>query len=190
MALNSIMSNLPMIGFRNVKPLELAILQDSEDSDDALKIMADVRAYFQGMWLAFLSYQIKIIIITTTVSFKRFVDNTVKAIDEELVLGLSNGLQKALMSGLKLDSPDAHETCARLIADQPYIAEKRKSLAAKKEKLLLAQGELDELYNVLAWRKRVILGFCITYYVLLSSWLGCAVFHRSSIAEIFVTQGL
>ena len=43
------MSNLPKIGFRNVKPLELAVLQASEDSDDALKIMADVRAYFQGM---------------------------------------------------------------------------------------------------------------------------------------------
>ena len=48
-ALESIMSNLPKIGFHNVNPLELAILQASEDSDDALKIMADVRAYFQGM---------------------------------------------------------------------------------------------------------------------------------------------
>ncbi len=48
-ALEVVMSNLPKIGFRNVKPLELAVLQASEDSDDALKIMADVRAYFQGM---------------------------------------------------------------------------------------------------------------------------------------------
>jgi len=103
----------------------------SEDTGDALKIMADVRAYFQ-------------------VSFKRFVDNTVKAIDEELVLGLSNGLQDALMSGFKLDSPDAHDTCARLIAEQPHIAEKRKNLIAHQQKLLLARKELNELYNVLA----------------------------------------
>ena len=48
-ALEIIMSNLPRIGLRNVKPLELAILQTSEDADDALRIMADVRAYFQGM---------------------------------------------------------------------------------------------------------------------------------------------
>ena len=48
-ALESIMSNLPKIGFRNVNPLDLVALQTSEDSDDALKIMADVRAYFQGM---------------------------------------------------------------------------------------------------------------------------------------------
>ncbi len=48
-ALEIIMSSLPKIGFRHVKPLGLAILQATEDSDDALKIMADVRAYFQGM---------------------------------------------------------------------------------------------------------------------------------------------
>ena len=49
-ALATIMSHLPLIGFRDVKSLELATLfQTSEDTDDALKIMADVRAYFQGM---------------------------------------------------------------------------------------------------------------------------------------------
>lgn len=77
-------------------------------------------------------------------------DNTVKAIDKELVLGLSNGLQEALMSGLKLDSPDAHETCARLIAEHPHVAEKRKNLIASQNKLQLAQQELIELYNALS----------------------------------------
>jgi hypothetical protein len=54
------------------------------------------------------------------------------------------------MSGFKLDSPDAHDTCARLIAEQPHIAEKRKNLIAHQQKLLLARKELNELYNVLA----------------------------------------
>lgn len=48
-ALESIISNLPKIGFNNVTPLELGVLQASDESDDALNIMADVRAYFQGM---------------------------------------------------------------------------------------------------------------------------------------------
>ena len=48
-ALDNIIANLHNIGFHDVKPLELAVLQASEDSDDAIKIMADVRAYFQGM---------------------------------------------------------------------------------------------------------------------------------------------
>lgn len=132
-ALDTIMFNLPKIGFRNVKPLELAILfrARTEDTDDALKIMADVRAYFQ-------------------VSFKRFVDNAVKAVDEELVLGLSKGLQEALISGLKLDSPDAHETCAKLITELPQITEKRKGLVANQKKFLRAREDLNELYNALS----------------------------------------
>jgi hypothetical protein len=48
-AINSIIENLAMIGFRDVKPLELAVLQSSEDAEHALKIMADVRAYFRGI---------------------------------------------------------------------------------------------------------------------------------------------
>jgi len=47
-ALESVMLNLRILGFRNVKPLELTILQVSEDADEALRIMANVRAYFQG----------------------------------------------------------------------------------------------------------------------------------------------
>ena len=88
-------------------------------------------------------------IIPLPVSFKRFVDNTVKAVDEELVLGLSKGLQEALISGLKLDLPDAHETCAKLITEQPHITERRKSLLANQQKYLSAQKELNELYNAL-----------------------------------------
>jgi hypothetical protein len=81
------------------------------------------------------------------VAFKRFVDNVFKAIDRELVLGLSNGLHDALISGLKLDLPDAHDTCARLVAENPSVAEKRKNLAAHQKKLLLCQ---EELYNALS----------------------------------------
>jgi len=54
-ALDAIMSNLPKIGFNLTTPLELGGLQTSEKSNDALKIMADVRAYFQGMSLGFIS---------------------------------------------------------------------------------------------------------------------------------------
>jgi len=62
------MLNLPQIGFHDVKPLGLSSLQVSEDADDALGI----RAYEHTL---------------KPVAFKRFVDNTIEAIDEELVLG-------------------------------------------------------------------------------------------------------
>ena len=80
-----------------------------------------------------------------SVAFKRFVDNTIKAIDEELVLGLSRGLHDALVSGLKLDSPGANEHCARLLAENPQIAEKRKNLVASQKKLLLARKEFFDV---------------------------------------------
>ena len=54
-ALQLVISNLSRIGFPSVKPLDLAVLQASEDSDDALRMMADVRAYFQGNLANFLS---------------------------------------------------------------------------------------------------------------------------------------
>ncbi len=65
------------------------------------------------------------------------------------MLGASNELQEALVRGLKLDSPasDAHDTCAKLVAEHSHTAEKRKNLVAAQKKLLLAR---DELYNVLA----------------------------------------
>ena len=146
-ALDIIMSNLPKIGFNHVTPLELGVLQASEESDEALRIMADVRAYFQGRSPVFVSSLKEMINATLAlVSFKRFVDNTVKAIDEVLVLGLLNELQGALVSGLKLDSPDAQETCAKLVGEHPHTAEKRKNLVASQKKLLLAR---EQLYNVL-----------------------------------------
>ena len=55
-ALDTIISNIPKIGFNHVTPLELGVLQASAESDDALKIMADVRAYFQGMSLVSVSF--------------------------------------------------------------------------------------------------------------------------------------
>lgn len=61
--------------------------------------------------------------------------------------GTSNKLQEALISGLKLDSPDAHDASTKLVAEQPHTAEKRKKLDAAQKKLLSAR---DELYNVLS----------------------------------------
>ncbi|KAH9965456.1 P-loop containing nucleoside triphosphate hydrolase protein [Russula dissimulans] len=128
-ALGTIISNLPKIGFNNVHPLNLAVLQHSEDSDDAIKIMADVRAYFQ-------------------VAYKRFVDNIHKVIDEGLVLGIAKGLPDVLATELGVDSHEAHERerCARLLAEAPRAAEKRERLMARQRRLLAAKEEWPNVY--------------------------------------------
>lgn len=70
-ALDNIITNLPKVGIHNVTPLELGVLQASVESENALKIMADVRAYFQGMPLVSISLLllIKSLYLITTTSF-------------------------------------------------------------------------------------------------------------------------
>ncbi|KAI9508380.1 P-loop containing nucleoside triphosphate hydrolase protein [Russula earlei] len=125
-ALETIIFNLSKVGFDNVNPLELAVLRPSGDEDDAIRIMADARAYFQ-------------------VAYKRFVDNVPKAIDEQLVRGIIHNLQDALTTGLGLDSHDAREKCAKWLAEPARVAEKREKLSARQTRLLAAK---DELLNV------------------------------------------
>ncbi|KAI0295255.1 P-loop containing nucleoside triphosphate hydrolase protein [Russula brevipes] len=127
-ALEMVILSLSRIGIRDVKPLDLAVLRASEDSDDALKIMADVRAYFQ-------------------VAYKRFVDNVPKVIDEGLVLASAKGLYDALITALGVDSPDAHEKCARWLAEPQRIAEKREKLVVKEKRLLAAEEELLGVFD-------------------------------------------
>lgn len=83
------------------------------------------------------------------VAYKRFVDNVHKAIDEQLVLGIARGLQDApsLATGLGLDSHDAHERCAKLLAEPPRIAEKREKVVACQTRLLAAQDELLDAFE-------------------------------------------
>jgi hypothetical protein len=80
------------------------------------------------------------------VAYKRFIDNVPKAVDEELVLGIAKGLQSALVSGLGLELPDAHERCAKYLAEHPRIAERRERTMACKNRLLLAQEELHIVF--------------------------------------------
>lgn len=80
-------------------------------------------------------------------AYKRFVDNVPKAIDEQLVLGLARGLQDALATGLGLDLLDAHERCAKWLAEPPRIAEKRDKLFARQKRLSAAQDELLDVFE-------------------------------------------
>jgi hypothetical protein len=80
------------------------------------------------------------------VAYKRFVDNVPKAIDERLVLGPAKGLQDALAIGLGPDSIDAHERCAKLLAEPLRIAERREKLVARQRRLSVAKDELLDIF--------------------------------------------
>ena len=56
-------------------------------------------------------------------------------------------MQDALATGLGLDSHDAHERCAKLLAEPPRIAEKREKLVARQKRLLAARHELLDAFE-------------------------------------------
>ena len=81
-------------------------------------------------------------------AYKRFVDSVPKAIDERLVLGVARGLQGALATGLGLDSVDAHERCAKLLAEPLRVAEKREKLVARQRRLSAAKNDLLDFFLI------------------------------------------
>ncbi|KAA1470471.1 hypothetical protein DENSPDRAFT_774675 [Dentipellis sp. KUC8613] len=93
----------------------------------ALGIMADARAYFQ-------------------VAYKRFVDNVPMTLDQSLVLGILDGLDGVIFRGLGVNGEDAYENCRRLLAEPEERRAVRGRLERRKERLLGAQRELEEVF--------------------------------------------
>jgi Dynamin GTPase effector domain len=106
-------------------------------------------------------------LLPALVVHKQLVDNVPKAIDEQLVLGISRGLQDALATGFGLDSHDARERRVKLLAEPPRIAEKREKFIARQKRLLAAQDELlDAFENTQCTLISCILLARRVYYVL------------------------
>jgi hypothetical protein len=57
-------------------------------------------------------------------------------------MGLSRDLLPALLSGLKLNGPDAVEVCRELVQESRSLAVKRTELTKKLERLRMASIEL------------------------------------------------
>jgi len=118
-----VLSGLVEIGLVGIKPEELPKLLPQDRMEPALKIMADVRAYFQ-------------------VAYKRFVDNVPLAIDQELVRGIERDILPTLTGGLGIHGPDGIRICRDLSQESPNIAGRREELMKKLERLEKASEEL------------------------------------------------
>ena len=81
------------------------------------------------------------------VAFQRFGDNIPLAIDQELVRGLENGLEKALRDGIDFGSPDAVARCQSLLQEPPDVVSRRNELKKKVERLMSARRELSDAWN-------------------------------------------
>ncbi|KAH9917093.1 P-loop containing nucleoside triphosphate hydrolase protein [Amylocystis lapponica] len=125
---DDILSNFSALGVRNITRSDLAKVLPSDPHEDALVIMARVRAYFQ-------------------VAYKRFADNIPIAIDEELILSLDKAqrLESLSRQRLGIHSADGERLCAEYLQEPSNISQRRAELKKKKDRLVMAKKELMEL---------------------------------------------
>ncbi|KAF9258362.1 hypothetical protein L218DRAFT_735587 [Marasmius fiardii PR-910] len=122
----SALSNLASLGFNSIKASDLQRLLPGDEMEPALKIMAEVRAYFQ-------------------VAYKRFADNVPLVIDYELIRGLERDLLPILFAGLGIHGQDGPEICREFAEENPSVADTREALSKKLERLQVASLELTKL---------------------------------------------
>jgi hypothetical protein len=128
-ALNEAISALAKLGLRSVEASSLAALLPPDPMEPAIGIMADVRAYFQ-------------------VAYKRFVDNIPMSIDRTLLRGVTVDLETTLLGGLAIDGSVGYERCRRLLSEPEDIVERRSELEKRRQRLLSAQKEFIELFEL------------------------------------------
>ena len=130
-----------------VQPSDLPKLLPDDPMEPALKIMAGVRAYFQGKLLhrhrdsRHVLFNTEII----AVAYKRFSDMVPLAIDHEMVRGLERGMEYAMRDGLNLTGPDAQARCQMMVQEPSNVASRRTDLQKKLDRLQAASGELRKL---------------------------------------------
>ncbi|KAF8315707.1 P-loop containing nucleoside triphosphate hydrolase protein [Clavulina sp. PMI_390] len=104
---------------------DLLPLLPTDSSNEAIEIMADVRAYWQ-------------------VAFKRFADYVSLAIDMEFVRGFGKDLGVALLHDLGISGPKAKDQCAAYVAEPREIAAERENIRHQLDRLETAQSMIEE----------------------------------------------
>ncbi|QRV83400.1 dynamin central region protein [Ceratobasidium sp. AG-Ba] len=95
---------------------------------DVIGVMAEVRAYYE-------------------VAHQRFTDIVPMAIDDIMVTGLVDGLEKYLLENLGITGDNARKTCAGFLADSPETTREREVLKARLDRLNSARRELASVWS-------------------------------------------
>ncbi|KAJ8074434.1 hypothetical protein PM082_015335 [Marasmius tenuissimus] len=120
------LSSLASLGFQSLGASDLTRLLPNDEMEPALRIMAEVRAYFQ-------------------VAYKRFADNVPLVVDYELIRGAERGLLSVLFKELGIHSADGPEICRDFAQENVVVADKREELNKKLERLQTAGQQLTKL---------------------------------------------
>ncbi|KAI0087492.1 P-loop containing nucleoside triphosphate hydrolase protein [Irpex rosettiformis] len=121
--LKNVIEGLKRLGYAGVRPEDLQKLSPSDEYEEELALMAEVRAYFK-------------------VAYKRIIDYVPLAIDHELLYAFTDDLQFHLLSALGINGTEAVAKCAGYLAEDPDIVAEREELLSRKMRLLGVQAEL------------------------------------------------
>ncbi|CUA68597.1 hypothetical protein RSOLAG22IIIB_07971 [Rhizoctonia solani] len=134
--LETALENLRYAGFPKLNRGDLVKLLPADSSQRAaLEIMAGARAYYQ-------------------VAYKRFSDTVPLTIDHRYVRAFEQTIQATLVAGLKISASDAHDRCAKWMAEPEPVVQKRAKLIDRKERLEAARIELIEIPGVMTMREK------------------------------------
>ncbi|CCA70427.1 hypothetical protein PIIN_04366 [Serendipita indica DSM 11827] len=107
--------NLQAMGISNVTQHSLLRSLPTDEAEDAIEIMAEMRAYYE-------------------VDYRRFVDYTPLIIDYRLFKGFERTLNDALFTGLSLGGDGVRERCTAFLQEDPEIMQRRGSLSQDLER--------------------------------------------------------
>ncbi|KZV84495.1 P-loop containing nucleoside triphosphate hydrolase protein [Exidia glandulosa HHB12029] len=106
---------------------DLPNLLKPDPMDYALRIMAEVRAYYH-------------------VAYKRYADNIPLAIDHEYLRGFEHGIEKCLHECLGVSSTEARTKASRFLREADDVTARREDLLTRLERLEKANRELSDLW--------------------------------------------
>ncbi|KAK0463456.1 P-loop containing nucleoside triphosphate hydrolase protein [Desarmillaria tabescens] len=114
---------LAALGFAGLTAEDLEKLHPVDEYETELKVMAEVRGYFQ-------------------VSYKRIIDYVPSLIDLKFIKAVGKALQPFLIKKFELGSNEANAKCAKYLAEDPGVTAEREELCTKKRLLEKVQEEL------------------------------------------------
>ncbi|KAF9066276.1 P-loop containing nucleoside triphosphate hydrolase protein [Rhodocollybia butyracea] len=112
------------VGHLDPKEL-LGKLIPPDEYETELKVMAEVRGYFQ-------------------VAYKRMIDNVPRVIDLSFVREIGKTLQPFLISQFSLGNPSANDRCANYLGEDAALVARREELLARRKRLESVEKELEE----------------------------------------------
>ncbi|KDQ21795.1 hypothetical protein BOTBODRAFT_26210 [Botryobasidium botryosum FD-172 SS1] len=115
--------HLSIAGYRLSESNLRAKLIPTDEFEEELIVMADVRAYFQ-------------------VAYRRISDSVPLAIEHQFVREVADGMSSNLLRNLRLSGPDSKAHCAKLLDEDQTTVRRRRELEAKLQRLEQAQIEL------------------------------------------------